>query len=113
MPSAHLVALALSVVGLPDKQPPIPASQGTAYCRGEYADNILALAPGVREIEEAPYSYCVRSTATYECLSYGPDGNVRRQRSTTVTHGTAFGYRHQGGGTLLLTNNHVAEWPLV
>src|SRR5262249_10208505 len=46
-------------------------------------------------------------------LSYGTDGNVRRSRSTVITHGTAFGYRHQSGGTLLLTNHHVAEWPLV
>lgn len=112
MASSHVVALALSLIGLPDKAP-IASSQPAAYCRGEYADSAMRLAPGVREIEEEPYSYCVRSTATYECLSYGADGNVKRQRSTTVSHGTAFGYRHQGGGTLLLTNHHVSEWPLV
>src|SRR5262245_25525892 len=104
MASTHLVALALSMIGPPEKAPvastqPAAAqsavAQSAAYCRGEYADNMLRLGAGVREIEEEPYSYCVRSTAVYECLSYGPDGNVRRSRSTTVTHGTAFGFRHQ------------------
>ena len=34
-------------------------------------------------------------------------------RRKAILHGTAFGYRIQGGETLLLTNQHVAEWPAV
>lgn len=87
------------------------------YCTGEYADDFSALAPQVREFEgqpqSRPSSYCVRNTATYECLSYSPDGAVRRVRRKAVLHGTAFGYRIVSGETLLLTNQHIAEWPAV
>jgi len=82
-------------------------------CVGDYADDLQALAPRVREYERQPYSYCVRNTATYECLSYAPDGSLRRTRKRAVMHGTAFGYRQQNGETLLATNQHVAEWPAV
>jgi serine protease Do len=82
-------------------------------CVGEYADDLQALMPRAREFERQTYSYCVRNTATYECLSYGADGNVRRSRRRAVMHGTAFGYRQQNGETLLLTNQHAAEWPAV
>ena len=34
-------------------------------------------------------------------------------RRTVTLHGTAFAYRKQGGDTLLLTNDHVAAWPVV
>ncbi len=87
------------------------------FCTGEYADDFSALAQQVREFESQPQarpsSYCVRNTATYECVSYGPDGNLRRIRRKAVLHGTAFGYRVQNGETLLLTNQHIAEWPAV
>ncbi|HME92322.1 MAG TPA: serine protease, partial [Myxococcaceae bacterium] len=87
------------------------------YCAGEYADDFTALASQVREFENQPQSrpssYCIRNTATYECLSYSPDGGVRRIRRKAVLHGTAFGYRIVGGETLLLTNQHIAEWPAV
>ena len=82
--------------------------KATGYCTGEYADDFSVLSPTVREFEREPQahsaSYCVRDTATYECLSYSSDGNVRRIRRKAVLHGTAFGYRVQGGETLLLTN---------
>jgi serine protease Do len=55
----------------------------------------------------------VRNTAIYECLSYDDDGAVRRTRRQAVLHGTAFAYRQNGGDTLLMTNEHVAEWPAV
>ncbi len=82
-------------------------------CVGEYADDLSAVLPRVREFERQSYSYCVRNTATYECLSYGIDGNVRKTRKRAVMHGTGFGYRQQSGETLLVTNQHVAEWPAV
>jgi serine protease Do len=103
-------ALALAVEpGTPLKPSP--------YCTGEYADDFSVLAQSVRDFERAPQahssSYCVRNTAVYECLSYSSDGSVRRVRRRATLHGTAFGYRLQGGETLLLTNQHIAEWPTV
>lgn len=91
----------------------LPSPAAAPYCHGEYADSLLALNPKSREIEDQPFSYCIRSTATYECLSYAADGNVRRQRRTAVAHGTGFGFKQQNGTTFILTNHHVAEWPLV
>jgi len=91
--------------------------RAAAYCSGDYADEFTALAPYVQEFDKQPQarssSYCIRNTATYECLSYNSDGVVRRLRRKATLHGTAFGYRVQGGETLLLTNQHVAEWPAV
>jgi serine protease Do len=85
----------------------------SAYCSGDYADDLAQLAAQARELEQQSYSFCVRNTATYECLSYDDGGEVRRTRRKATLHGTAFGYRHMGGDTLLMTNEHVAEWPPV
>jgi serine protease Do len=85
-------------------------------CAGEYADELSALAPRVRDFERDPanqYSYCLRTIATYECLSYAPDGTMRRTRKNAVAHGTGFAYRRVGADTYLLTNDHVASWPAV
>ncbi|MFO0579697.1 MAG: serine protease [Polyangia bacterium] len=84
--------------------------------RGEYADSFQPLSEQVREFERDPanrYTYCIRATATFECLSYGTDGDIRRQQRRSVAHGTGFGFREQGGETLLLTNAHVVTWPRV
>ena len=83
------------------------------YCSGDYADDLSALVPKARELERQPYSFCVRNTAIYECLSYSVDGTVKRSRKKAVLHGTAFAYRQDGASTLLMTNEHVAEWPAV
>jgi serine protease Do len=85
------------------------------FCAGDYAEELSALSPRARAIEGAnvPYSYAVRTTALYECVSYGSDGSLKRTRVSTRAHGTAFGYRRDGDDTLLLTNQHVAEWPAV
>jgi hypothetical protein len=86
-----------------------------ARCVGDYAEDLTALSPGARELEARTksYSYAVRTTATYECVAYGGDGNLKMTRVNTMAYGTAFGYRHTGEDTLLLTNQHVAEWPAV
>jgi serine protease Do len=98
----------------PAAPPPLPSSQTTAaYCSGEYADSLLALAPTIRESELQHFSYCIRNTVIYECLSYGTDGNVRRARRTSVSHGTGFGFKQTKDSTLLLTNYHVSDYPLV
>ena len=84
-------------------------------CTGEYAEDLTALSSQARSLESATssYSYAVRTSATYECVSYGSDGNLKKTRSTARAYGTAFGYRRDGVDTLLLTNEHVAEWPAV
>jgi S1-C subfamily serine protease len=92
-----------------------PAAADGAYCLGEYAEDLASLSARARAMEttKASYSYAVRTTATYECVSYGSDGDLKKRRVTTQAYGTAFGYRREGGDTLLATNQHVAEWPAV
>jgi S1-C subfamily serine protease len=108
--------------GMPEIVPPpspetpsAPSLRNASYCAGEYADDLSALIPKARELEqETPaYTFCIRTAATYECPSYGPDGNLRRKKRNVIAHGTGFAFRQQSGDTLLLTNDHVAEWPLV
>ena len=94
-----------------------PASVRGPYCSGPYADDFAALSATAREAEQKPQSqtwtYAIRTSAIYECLSYGTDGNLRRVRKKATAHGTGFGYRQHNGETLILTNQHVAEWPPV
>ena len=110
---ALLVSLALALA--PAAARPATARATGPYCSGEYADDLASLSPKAREFDQQqrPYTYCIRSTAVYECPSYAPDGSLRRTRRKVAAHGTAFGYRQQGGETFLVTNDHVAEWPAV
>jgi hypothetical protein len=99
-------------IGTRAESSPIPV----AYCSGDYANDFNALSAKAQAFDEqpqAPYTFCVRTIAVYECPSYGPDGNLRKVRNRVFAHGTAFAYRQQNGETLLLTNQHVAEWPAV
>lgn len=87
-----------------------------AYCAGTYASDFLALSKKSVEFAQRPdnqFTYCVRVTATYECLSYAADGSLRRAKKTATSHGTAFAYRRDKGDTLLATNHHVIEYPPV
>jgi serine protease Do len=94
-----------------------PPSVKGPYCSGPYGDDFAALSAAAREAEQKPQSqswtYAIRTSATYECVSYAADGNLRRLRKKALAHGTGFGYRQQNGETLILTNQHVAEWPAV
>ncbi len=95
---------------------PGPGIEQPMADRDDYADNFTPVKTAVRDYERDPqnrYTYCIRTTAVYECLSYGSDGSVRRQRSRVSSHGTGFAYREQNGETLLLTNQHVTDWPQV
>jgi S1-C subfamily serine protease len=122
--------LALGIALLADPPPPKPgadavppaasaqltsASGSAPYCEGEYADDLAILLPRARELEQKQpaYTFCIRSTAAYDCPFYGTDGTLRRSRRRVKAHGTGFAYRQVDGGTLLLTNDHVAEWPAV
>ncbi|HEX7840228.1 MAG TPA: hypothetical protein VF469_22275, partial [Kofleriaceae bacterium] len=91
------------------------AADPPTSCMGDYAEELSALSQRARTIESttSSYSYAVRTSATYECVSYGSDGNLKRTRQAAQAYGTAFGYRRDGGETLLLTNEHVADWPQV
>src|SRR5689334_8612735 len=93
----------------------IAAAEPASYCVGEYAEDLGALSSHARELERASgnYSYAVRTSATYECVSYASDGNLKHSRTIATAYGTAFGYRRDGADTLLLTNDHVASWPAV
>jgi len=103
----------LGVMGLAGTAAATP--DAAPYCVGDYADDFSIMPPKVRDLDHkaAPFSHCVRNTATYECLSYASDGTVRKKRRNIVFHGTGFAYRQDGGDTLLLTNEHVSSWPLV
>ena len=107
-----LLGTATPAVGAADPQ----ADPRSGFCPGAYSDDFASLSPQAREFDghpEAAFSYCTRNTAVYECLSYGPDGAVKRSRKKVSLHGTAFAYKRQGAEALLLTNDHVASWPLV
>lgn len=95
---------------------PAPKKPLQPYCQGEYANEYAALNKRTIEFnsrQESQFTYCVRVTATYECLSYATDGNVKRAKKSVTAHGTAFAYKKQGGDTLLATNFHVTEFPPV
>ncbi|MEW5737902.1 MAG: S1C family serine protease [Myxococcota bacterium] len=98
------------------KPTPAKAPPPRTYCSGAYADDFAALSKAAVARDAQPdsqFTYCLRNVATYECLSYAPDGSVRRTKKQATAHGTAFGYRRQGQETLLLTNQHVAEYVAV
>ena len=94
-----------------------PTSVRGPYCSGPTPTTSPPSPPRHARAEQKPQSqtwtYAIRTSATYECLSYGTDGNLRRVKKKTLAHGTGFGYRQQNGETLILTNQHVAEWPPV
>ena len=93
----------------------VPSSPAASppLCAAEYADDFAAFLPRARELEakQSSYTFCIRTIATYECPYYSADGVLRRTLKQVKAHGTGFGYRRQDGATLLLTNDHVAEWP--
>lgn len=95
--------------------PPAPPREAGAYCAGEYADDLAALSPRAREFEETQkrFTFCIRTSAVYECPYYASDGSLRRVRKPVVAHGTGFGYRREGNDTLVVTNQHVSDWPAV
>lgn len=107
--------LALAVVGaMASSSSAVSYAEGEPppYCIGDYAEDLSQPAPKART-EPQGYSFCVRNSVVYECLSYAADGSVRRTRRRGIQHGTAFAYKQDNGTTLLLTNEHVAEWPAV
>jgi serine protease Do len=84
-------------------------------CEGAYAEDLASVSAEGRtkERDAGVYSYAVRTSATYECVSYGEGGALHTTRQSVTAYGTAFGLRRDGEDTLLVTNDHVAEWPAV
>jgi hypothetical protein len=94
--------------------PPPVAPKASPYCQGHYASDLVVLDRAARAVEEKTrYSFCLRSTAIYQCMYYGPDGALQGRKMTMTAHGTAFAYRRDGGTTFFLSNEHVTEWPFV
>ena len=110
-----LLLLSLAAAAADGPVPVAPDRTEQSFCLGEYADDLTALSAAARRAEQQQlaYTFCVRTTAVYECPSYGSAGSLRRRRRSASAHGTAFAYRRDDKGTLLLTNQHVAEWPAV
>jgi len=74
----------------------------------------LPRSQATRSVEAGPegaYTHAIRAAATYQCPYFGGDGALRTVRRPVVAYGTGFAFRREGGGTLLLTNRHVVEWP--
>jgi serine protease Do len=99
----------------PAASPAGGSGEPSSSCVGEYADDLGALSAAARQFEltRPQFTYCIRTTAVYECPFYGADGSLKRVRKRVVAHGTGFGLRRDGGDTLVVTNEHVADWPAV
>ena len=113
-----IFALLAGIVATPQgvSADPVTGIRREPVCAGSYADDFGTLSSPARDFDghpEAAFSYCTRNAVVYECLSYGPDGAVKRARRKVALHGTAFAFKRQGPDAFLLTNDHVASWPLV
>jgi serine protease Do len=106
----------------PPKAPPAQKASArperllTPFCSGDYADFLTSMNRQTRSFEasaDASYTYCIRTTATYENLYYGKGGKLVRRFVRHVRHGTGFAYRAKDGEWLVATNEHVAEHPIV
>ncbi len=115
--SAVAVAFSVLLAALPpDKLTAAVDPRVRPWCQGAYATDFSALTPKAAELSARPenqFTYCVRVTAIYECVSYGSDGTIKRARKSVTSHGTAFGYRRDKTDTLLATNQHAVEYPVV
>ncbi|MBK7864668.1 MAG: trypsin-like peptidase domain-containing protein [Archangiaceae bacterium] len=120
--SAVAVVLAVAVVSSaapPQKVDRVAAAEQQRikpWCQGAYATDFSALSTKSIEFSaraENQFTYCLRVTATYECVSYAQDGTIKRAKKNVVAHGTAFAYRRDKADTLLATNQHVVEYPIV
>jgi len=85
-------------------------------CSGRYADNPEVLKREILEFEKSrksSYSVCIRNTTTYEQIFYSEDGKINKRFIKYVIHGTAFPFEKKGDIVYFLTNEHVANQPLV
>jgi serine protease Do len=115
--AAVLCAALLPAAALAGRaSPPPSASPQAPFCAGEYADVVSSMSRATRAFEssaDADYTYCVRTTATYEHVSYAKGGKLRRHYVRHVRHGTGFAYKAKDGEWWVATNEHVAQHPEV
>lgn len=109
------LALLIAFTVSPQHEPERASPTEPRFCPGEYAEDLSALSPAASEVERhhAAYTFCVRTTATYECPFYDSEGALKLSKLKVTAHGTAFAYQQKAGETLLLTNQHIADWPQV
>ncbi|MCX7957454.1 MAG: serine protease [Deltaproteobacteria bacterium] len=96
--------------------PETEEKRGEVKCSGRYSDNPDVLKREILEFEKSRksnYSVCIRNTTTYEQIFYSEDGRVNKRLIKYVIHGTAFPFEKQGERVYFLTNEHVANQPLV
>ena len=85
-------------------------------CTGRYSDTFDVLKNEIKEFEKSQnssYSVCIRNTTTYEQIYYSDDGKINKRLIKYVIHGTAFPIEKRGEIVYFLTNEHVANQPLV
>jgi serine protease Do len=115
--AAVLCAALLPAAALAGRaSPPPSASPQAPFCAGEYADVVSSMSRATRVFEssaEADYTYCIRTIATYEHVSYAKGGKLRRNYVRHVRHGTGFAYKAKDGEWWVATNEHVAQHPEV
>lgn len=110
------VAVAVVLSAAPPNKLAAIDSRARPWCQGAYATDFSALTPKSAEFSsraENQFTYCLRVTATYECVSYASDGSIKRTKKNVTAHGTGFAYRRDKADTLLATNQHVVEFPPV
>ena len=110
------VAVAVVLSASPSDRVAAIDPRARPWCQGAYGTDFSALSAKAAEFSaraESQFTYCLRVTATYECVSYASDGSIKRTKKTVTAHGTGFAYRRDKGDTLLATNQHVVEYPPV
>lgn len=116
MPRAVLPITLLALLGSVEQIAAADSARGNApVCNGAYAEDFASMSPAAKALEsQTPsYSFAIRTSAVYECVSYGSDAQLKRLTTSVRAHGTGFAYRKDGATTLLVTNEHVASWPAV
>src|SRR5690242_11396003 len=63
----------------PAASPAGGSGEPSSSCVGEYADDLGALSAAARQFEltRPQFTYCIRTTAVYECPFYGADGSLK------------------------------------
>jgi hypothetical protein len=106
----------LSDISVVKEEPPSGEPEAKKGCTGRYSDTFDVLKKEVKEFEKSSnsnYSVCIRNISTYEQIYYSEDGKINKRLIKYVIHGTAFPFEKKGEIVYFLTNEHVANQPLV
>jgi S1-C subfamily serine protease len=111
---AEVGVLLGATVPIPARPPESAPILVNAHCSGAYADSLGDLLAANAAYEKGPdsnYSYCLRTTATYEHPYYSRGGKLKKAYLRAQSHGTGFAYKAKDGDYYVATNEHVAEYP--